>query len=102
MSQNIIFLYNLVFMSDSKSMFNVWPCVSVSKAPGDLTESLAKSTNNESLSDDDLKNEQSRGSISSMQSLLTNIQGLLKVAADNACLQEKQSSIEIGGFFILI
>nr|XP_004226882.1 dachshund homolog 1 isoform X1 [Ciona intestinalis] len=35
------------------------------------------------------------GKISSMQNLLRNIQGLLKVAADNASLQEKHSSIEI-------
>lgn len=34
-------------------------------------------------------------SISSMQTLLTNIQGLLKVAADNASLQEKHCSFEI-------
>ena len=34
--------------------------------------------------------------IPSMQTLLTNIQGLLKVAADNASLQEKHASIEIG------
>lgn len=35
------------------------------------------------------------GSISSMQTLLNNIQGLLKVAADNAKLQDKQLSFEI-------
>jgi len=35
-------------------------------------------------------------SMSSMQTLLTNIQGLLKVAADNANLQEKHASFEIG------
>ncbi|XP_039265102.2 uncharacterized protein LOC120340800 [Styela clava] len=37
----------------------------------------------------------SQGNISSMQTLLTNIQGLLKVAADNAKLQEKHSSFEM-------
>ena len=39
------------------------------------------------------------GGISSMQTLLINIQGLLKVAADNARLQEKQNSFEIGNIF---
>lgn len=40
--------------------------------------------------------------ISSMQTLLTNIQGLLKVAADNARLQEKHSSFEICKIFSIV
>lgn len=41
------------------------------------------------------------GGQSSMQTLLTNIQGLLKVAADNARLQEKHKSFEIGMLMLL-
>ena len=68
----------------------------------DLSEAvheLTKSSSNLPSSDDEMKPSVSASSsISSMQNLLRNIQGLLKVAADNASLQEKHSSIEIGTF----
>nr|CAB3236096.1 dachshund homolog 1-like [Phallusia mammillata] len=44
---------------------------------------------------DDETGLQTAANMSSMQNLLTNIQGLLKVAADNANLQEKHASYEI-------
>ncbi|CAK8684208.1 unnamed protein product [Clavelina lepadiformis] len=60
-----------------------------------VVNQLAKASKLAPSNDDQIKSLETSTNVSSMQTLLTNIQGLLKVAADNASLQEKHASIEI-------
>lgn len=85
-----------------KSSFFVFPPVDLSDCP-DVTSTANgdRSVNHQALSYSALLGENSAG-VSSIETLLRNIQGLLKVAADNARQQERQINYEKGKYYTFL
>lgn len=101
-----IFAYSITDMSDTERDLPPMPPTTVSNSTDCHQQALNYSTLAATAAAVAASNANTGGgddqNISSTETLLRNIQSLLKVAADNARQQERQITYEKGNFYFLI